>query len=246
MSCDCTLEAVLGSQTGVRGYLDFQDGMNQRLLEAFQPILRPAESPFDLVLVNIMEAAKFAVACELKVRENERSTRYTGRSRETEYFGTAVEFNSQCLRSAGRAREVLKRVAGSLPDLPQPDEGAFADARTAMFQALTKFNIMPPDFGEVIKIWDEAVAPARRGGAAAILGQLDGNLETLIRLRTQTDRGNAPHSPLPWWKYVVIALVIGAGIFAVIACFVWSACTWVWPAISAVAPWVFGMVDRGC
>ncbi|GLZ77070.1 hypothetical protein Afil01_18770 [Actinorhabdospora filicis] len=240
------LDQLLALQTGVRGYLSYQDGMNRRMAEEFAPILKPTESQAGLLLVNLMNAGKFAVACELKVRENERDTIYTGGSRDDEYAGTAVEFNEQCVRSLERARYILRGLPKALQELPRPDDEVIADGRTAMFRTLAKFNIMPPEFAEVIKIWEETVAPARRGGVPAIFATLDQNLETLIGLRTRADRGNEAHSPLPWWKYVLIAVIIGAALFAIFACFYWGACTWVWPALALVAPWVFGIIDRGC
>lgn len=241
------LRRVIDWQTGVRGYLDYQDEANKQLLQNFDPILQPSESNFDAAFYSVMEAAKFAVASELKVRENRRLAILGRPGVGIDYHGTAVEFNSQAIKSANRARRMIEDLPPRLRELNLGDAGpaALDDARTALTQSLVKFNVMEDDFRECLQIWDE-VADQGRVGAGAVLDQMASNLQRFTELRSQTDRGTSPHSPLPWWKYVVIAIVLGAAIFGIIACFWWSACTWIWPAISAVAPWVFGMIDRGC
>ena len=130
-------------------------------------------------------------------------------------------------------------------DRSELDE-AFDEAREALTTHLVKFNIPPADFGEVHQIWDEARGAARERGVEGVLQHMEENLERLASLREEDDRGTRPHSPLPWWKYVLIAGILAAGVFAVIACFVWFGCTWVWSALGLVAPWVFGIIDRGC
>lgn len=249
------LDLIRRSHTGVRGFLDLQDASNADLRAAFAPILQQADNDLELFFANILEAGKFAVAAELKVRESQRLGA-VGRLRGEELAGPDVPFNAQAVASARRALEVLRRAQGAFDQGPlaelrevhrEPDVlRAFDEGKEALIQHLVKFNIGVEDFQEVLSIWDENTRIASEGGAEKLFRSLDEQLERLIELRGEDDRGTRPHSPLPWWKWCVIALVIGAAVFAVIACFWWSGCSWVWPAISAAAPWVFGMIDRGC
>jgi hypothetical protein len=243
--CDSQLDAMIAWERGPTGYLSYQNRMDRVVIDELRPILDRSESELELAFVNIFAAAKFAVASELETREHERTDLLSGRARETSFFGSAVTFNSQASKAAERARRLVRELPDSVNGLEFPGDDVMSDARDAFFQSMIEFNVLPVEFEELLTIWDQ-VAEQAREGSRGILAQLDENLETFVRLRAQPDRGNSAHSPLPWWKYVVIALVIGAAVFAVIACFWWTACTWVWPAISAVAPWIFGMIDRGC
>lgn len=249
------LDLVRRSHTGVRGFLDFQDASNADLRAAFAPMLQPAGHDLELFFVNVLEAGKFAVGAELKVRESQRLGA-VGRLQGEEMAGPDVPYNAEAVSSARRALLVLRRAEGSFGEVPlaelrqvHREPGALRavdEGKESLVQHLVKFNIGNEDFQEVLDIWDENTKVASDRGAEGLLRSLDEQLERFIELRGEDDRGTRPHSPLPWWKYVVIATVIGAAVFGVFACFFWGACTWVWSAIAAVAPWVFGMIDRGC
>ncbi len=253
-----TLDAALRLATGTRGYLDYQDALNRRVRAQFVEVLRPAGRDGEraaLMVANLLDAGKFATAAELKVRETERLARVGRATGEVTFSGTAVRFNTQATRAARRAielaRESRERLGeGRLAELRQAggDElgRAFDDAREALTQHLVKFNISADDFEETHKIWDEAARRGIEGGADGALAHVEESLQRFVELRGEEDRGTRPHSPLPWWKYVLIGAILAASVFAVIACFIWSGCSWVWSALGLVAPWVFGIIDRGC
>jgi hypothetical protein len=229
-----------------------QDRLNREQREIFSEIFRPSRSNIDLAFANVLEAGKFATATEVKVRENARLAAVERFPAGQEFSGSAQQFNFQAIASARRAigvlREAREQVLSELGEAHARDafRASLSDSREALVQALSKFNVDPEDFREVLGIWDETSRVASERGAEGLHERIVRNLETFIEQRKRPNRGNQPHSPLPWWKYVLIAVYIGAAVFAVVACFVWSACTWVWSAISATAPWLFKIIEMGC
>lgn len=250
------LDAVIRSHTGVRGYLDYQDAMDARVQEAFAPILEPAGNRLDQMLAAILGAGKFAVAAELTVRESERAVAAGLLTDGQQLTGAGVPYNDHAISYARRARALLDQARGALDDQPlaqlrelhhDPEAvRAFDEARDLFTRQIVEFNILQEDFTEVLGIWDGRVRIATEGGVEGLFATMAEDLDQFIERRQQPARGTEHHSPLPWWKYVVIALTIGATAFAVFACFFWGACTWVWPAIAAVYPQLFGLIDRGC
>jgi hypothetical protein len=247
------LQVIRRSHTGLRGFLDLQDASNTDLTNAFDPVLQRAGTDFELHFANALEAGKFAVAAELKVRESHRLA-LVGRAQELS--GSDVPYNAQAVKTAERAVALIRSVQGAIDHEPLvelrevhhiPEAiAAIDDAKEALTQHLAKFNMGVEDFKEVIEIWDECAKIAADSGVDGLIGNIDTQLSQFITLRGEDDRGTRPHSPLPWWKWCIIAWAISSAIFAVIACFWWGGCTWVWAAIGAVAPWIFGMIDRGC
>lgn len=247
------LEVIRRSHKGLRGFLDLQDASNADLTAAFGPVLQRAGSDFQAHFANSLEAAKFAVAAELKVRE---SLRLAAVGQGQELSGSDVPYNAQAVKTAERARRLIALTQGGfdreplveLREVHKDPEAvrAIADAKGALTQHLAKFNIGVEDFKEVLDIWDESAKIASESGVEGLLANMDTQLGEFITVRGEDDRGTRPHSPLPWWKWVIIAWAISSAVFAVIACFWWGGCSWVWALIGAAAPWIFGMIDRGC
>jgi len=247
---------------GVTGYLDYQERLNRGHYAIIAELFKPTETRMELCYLNILEAAELATATEIKVRENQRLTAIGQLAARTEYSGVAMAYNDRAVKAANRALSLLNEVSDRLGDIDSPlgrlrdvhlqpeFKTTLEDTKEIFSLGLSEFNFGAEDFREVLSIWDEAASRLSNGGVESVLGYVREQLDTFTRLRQQADRGTAPHSPLPWWKYVIIAALIGAAIFAVVACFVWFACSWVAAAISAAGPalaaWVFGIIDRGC
>ncbi len=252
------LDQVVASQQGVRGWLDQQDRLNGRLRPRFAEVLAPVEAQLDLAFANILEAGKFATATEIKVREEERQAVLGRGERGRDLAGSAARFNDQAVKSARRAVGTVRTALEQLDEESliaeirnahqNPDaRAAIDDARESFTQSFVKFNRLDPEeFRDVEGIWDEVISLGSNEGVQGLLSYTQRNLDEFISVRGQDDRGNRPHSPLEWWKWVLIAALLAAGVFAVIACFWWFGCTWVWEALGAIAPWVFGIIDAGC
>ena len=187
------------------------------------------------------------------MRASEKAAILGRKQGEAPYGGRAVELNEAALAAAQRARYFLKEILQHLDDPDNRIAKAFGSgevnerialARHEMFHELAEINIKPADFEELMQIWGETAKAA--SSLDSLASYLDDKIKQFIDVRSAEDRGNRPHSPLVWWKYVLIATLIGAAIFGVVACFVWFACTWFAPLLGAVAPWFFGIIDRGC
>lgn len=135
------------------------------------------------------------------------------------------------------------RAIHNAPEFP----AVLTDVKDAFLNSALQLNFTNNgEFVEVLEIWDTTMARAAKEGVAGVLSSMAELLEQFIARRNSEERGTSPASPLAWWKYVVIGLYIGTAAFAVFACFWWSACTWVWPAIAATAPWIFKIIEMGC
>jgi hypothetical protein len=250
---DRDFDATLRFQRGAGGFLDYQTRANNHFLHAFEPLTERFNPSFRLFLENLVQVGSYATACEIQVRENQKAVAFGRKLGEPPYGGVAVDYNEAAMKAATRARHFLKEAMQAADGPISPVWAAFSggdareamdSARKAMFQQLVEINMKPDDFEEVMKIWGEVAESAT---SVESLGKyLDENIAKFLELRSEDDRGNRPHSPLPWWKYLLIATIIGGAIFGVVACFVWGACTWMAGVIAAAAPWVFGIIDRGC
>lgn len=253
LCADVDLNTTFRFQRGATGFLDYQTRANNHLRQAFAPLTERFDPSFGLFLENLMQLGTYATACEIQVRENEKAIAFGRKLGDSAYSGVAVDYNEAAIKAASRARHFLKEALQVVDGPTSPVWAAFsggdakeaiAEARKVMFQQLVEINIKPDDFEEVMKIWSEVTESA---SSADNLGSyLDESIAKFLELRADDDRGNRPHSPLPWWKYVLIGAIIGAAIFGVVACFVWFACSWIGPVLGALAPWVFGIIDRGC
>lgn len=130
-----------------------------------------------------------------------------------------------------------------LPDFPQ----ALSDAKDAFLSSALQLNwTNNGEFTEVLEVWDKTTDLAFKEGVGGIFSSMAESLKQFAARRNTAERGTSPASPLEWWKITLIALYIGAAVFSVFACFAWSACTWVWSAISATAPWLYKIIELGC
>lgn len=252
-------DSVPRFQRGVRGYIEYQDIVNMHQYALFHQILEPTKTNLNLFMMGILDAAKFAVATEIKIRENERYSAIGKHMQGRSYSEAAQSYNRRALRAASSALRIIGDASEAQETLPaslakmenahrEPEvKDLLLEAREFFVEGLAKFNFRTSEeFKEIVTIWDEATDVASTKGARGLLDHIKDNLEHFVKLRKQEDRGTKPHSPLPWWKWLIIAAYAGASVFSVIACFVWSACTWVWAAIGATWPIIKYMIDSGC
>ncbi len=277
-----TTDNLVRFDKGVTGYLELQTTLNQEQMAVFHPLLAPAGEQMELLFANILELGKFATACEIKVRENERLMKLGRLNVPQPFDNAAASLNQQAVRFATRALNITRQAKTSLAEAaPARDAGyrilpketaesgalqkeipllrlgdvhratdfasALTDAKEAFLYSALQLNFTNNgEFTELLGIWDKTMEVASNQGVPGLLNSMEESLGQFAARRMTDERGTSPASPLPWWKYVVIGLYIGATAFAVFACFYWSNCTWVWQAIEKTAPWLFKIIENGC
>ena len=87
--------------------------------------------------------------------------------------------------------------------------------------------------GEVLAVIDRVTDELRGGGFEGLQAFTDSQLVEFDRvLRADRDWGREEHSPLEWWEWTLLAVLIAGSVFAIIACFWWSGCSWVRAALA--------------
>lgn len=128
--------------------------------------------------------------------------------------------------------------------LASPDgRQAVANSRQQFLELLAGHDIATDDFQEVTGRWDaEAAQITSFEGLVTVLNQRTAEVRNL---RSQPNRGREAGS-LPAWKITMIAIVIAASLGAVIACFVWFACTWIMAYLAWASPSTAAVINMGC
>ncbi|SRR6266496_1673196 len=247
------LNNLLRLHKGARGFLECQELVNQVVVERFAEVFKPAELGFELVVQNVLDMGKFATAAEIQVREHQKLGVIGQFYGPGSFSGSAVEFNNQSIRAAQRARIFLQKareqdnVASiALRGAFETDEtrAAIQEARGPLARDLVELTIKPEEFTEILQIWDEVVEASSE--AEKLFTHFDNNLERFIARRQEPGRGTEPHSPLPWWKWFVIAAILCVAAAAVAVCVIYYECTYAkWVVVGAVIA-IGIIVEAGC
>jgi hypothetical protein len=246
------------SQTGVRGYLEYQDSMNRRAHDALSEVIRPVDPDLYLLGVSVLEAGKWATAAEIKVRENERKARIGAVARGAEFSGTAPTFNGHAIQSANKgvgfaraAGERLSQAEGPMAQLrdahhmPEAEQ-TLAEAREALIESTIYSNISADEFEELLTVWDQQASIFSREGVEGTIRKVERDLEGFIAARGQADRGTGPGSPWPRWKKILVASVLGITVFVVVACLITSGCIWILLAVALLSLAMLAILAAGC
>jgi hypothetical protein len=119
-------------------------------------------------------------------------------------------------------------------------------ARQDFFKELDKQDLPAGDIGEIRQGWNRAEQSVRQNGLDGLGESLQEAVDRMDEARRSPSRGREPHSPLPSWKYWLIAGALVVGIAAVIACYWWFGCSWIMSFLSWAAPQVYNIVRNGC
>lgn len=119
-------------------------------------------------------------------------------------------------------------------------------ARQQFDRELNKQDLPAGDVGEIRQGWNRAEQSVRQNGLDGLGQSLQEAVDRLDEARRSPGRGREPHSPLPSWKYWLIAGALVVGIAAVVACYWWFGCSWIMSFLSWAAPQVYNIVRNGC
>jgi hypothetical protein len=118
-------------------------------------------------------------------------------------------------------------------------------ARESFVDQLLGLDFLKEDFQQIVGLWDRHSQTVSSAGLSGLLDELEATTTQLREVRTQPDRGTAPGS-IPWWKALVVAGIILVSLGAVIACFIWFACSWVVQYLAFVSPITLELIRQGC
>jgi hypothetical protein len=164
--------------------------------------------------------------------------------------------NESGLARSGRIREEVQRARESWrqPQFREIHEATrrpefqerLSQRRQDFFRELDKQDLPAGDVREIRQGWMRAEQAARQNGLDGLGESLQEAVDRLDEARSSPSRGREPHSPLPTWKYWLIAGAIVVGIAAVVACFWWWGCSWILNFLKWAAPQVYSIVQNGC
>ena len=123
------------------------------------------------------------------------------------------------------------------------------EAQAQFHDNLVSADISGGEAEEVASLWNEAQTALEEGGLDALLARGQERARQALEARRRPNKGREPHSPLSVWKYAIIAGAIVVGVAAVIACFIWFACSWVTALLSfwgVSGGWIIEMIKNGC
>jgi hypothetical protein len=148
-------------------------------------------------------------------------------------------------RHARRARAALGEARNAqLRELEEPARGedvaeALAEAREWWIDGVFNADLSPEDAREIAGAWDEMAERLQRDGLPGVLDSLDDAFDQIEKRITQErDWGREPHSPLEWWQWLIVIMVVGLAIAFLLACLFWAGCAWIGlllPVICAAA-----------
>jgi hypothetical protein len=232
----------------------------------------PAELPIDvrngLDRLGLAEIGQAFIGAGADFVEAEQAFRQRGRLQAIRADNARVEplqgredrVNAAGLRQMNRALEAFERGRGQLTKevRKQIDDAIesqefrerLVEARDEFYDLLAEADISGGEAEEVIQMWDEAQATLEREGFEGLLNRGHQRAREVREARQRPNRGREPHSPLSTWKYAIIAGTIVVGVAAIIACFIWFACSWVVAMLkflgTPVSGWILLMIQQGC
>jgi hypothetical protein len=128
----------------------------------------------------------------------------------------------------------LVQSADQVRGTPQMNT-SLQEAHQRWSTALLYSKLSAPDVQEVMQAWDDISANFQAGGYASLFKYIDDRLaEFDTVLQPGQNWGRNPHSPLEWWQWLIIGVVVGVVVAAIAACLFWSGCSWILAIFEAI------------
>jgi len=160
--------------------------------------------------------------CELHARQAERSNAlgidpdrvaYEERRRD--------KYQAMGLNSLSSAIELINSISqndfGNTLEIPPDNLDAWEESHLEFKELISDLEISSPD---AVKFWNEiqaSIDAVTSGGENALVARIKSKVLELDTARRSPDRGTTPN--IPWWKIVIIAVIVGITIWLVVRCF---------------------------
>ncbi len=196
------------------------------------------------------------VNCEILHRQAERANVLSLPKGCSEYYeGLAKLHNTQGLRRLQRAARAVKKAVTMYPNVLAKEDELVSEKE--MKEILSDYDVMIKNelfemdltSVEAKEVWDEYVKNreiVNTKGMSGLINYFAQQMDKLTELRTDLAKGREHHSPLPWWKIVLIAGALVVSVASVVYCYKKRDCRWVWNMVKAIGGAVLETVKAGC
>lgn len=203
-----------------------------------------------LLSEQLWGATKAFLQSELAYRKAEfaRETRF-----EDSYYALSeAYFNETGVRHLSAAGSLLEAYTRSslflgLADLDRAVyKEALESAQSFFLSGVKESGIPAEDVGSVGIEYGNQIEIFIREGYHGLISNVMRNVEKLMKARLTSVRGREKASPLPVWKPILIAVLLGTNVGAVVACFKTKQCTALAALAGGIPGWVAILLILGC
>jgi hypothetical protein len=121
-------------------------------------------------------------------------------------------------------------------------EASLDEAREYWIDAIDKSDASPQEAKEYADIWDRVSDAARKKGVDGAFDELDEAFSGVEKaLSADQDFGRRAQSPLQWWQWMIIIVIVGVAIATLLACLFWAGCAWIYQIFVATC-WGTGAI----
>ena len=120
---------------------------------------------------------------------------------------------------------------------------------TILKPELLEINLRSEEVLEIVQIYDEIFEKSEEGGVNGLMDIIEEKMDELITVRSNTEKNRGrdeSHSPLPWWKWLLVFSVCGVGIFVGLWCIWYFGCTYLVEIIIGTDAVNAAIIREGC
>lgn len=215
------------------------------------------ELGWDKVVGEMWNSSNALMRCEIENRGKNRARILNMKEKEKIYERREKAYHRM---SVGHLRKTLDLIDESLKALGddkikqlekikdnlKPIRG---EALDFFKESLVEEDLVPETTGEVVEIYDELVKIVETGGFSGLVHKIKKNINELIEVRSDESKNRGrdeSHSLLTWFKWVLLAIMVGVGIALLIACLIWHGCKWIISIVSSIGDLVILCLRVGC
>ena len=212
---------------------------------------------WDKVIGKVWDASNELIRCEIADRARRRSELLKIKEKETHF--KRLE-NSYHLLSIGHLKQSLElfeeadkkldaKKKQELGDIKEDLSSLRSETLDYIREELLNKDIDPEDASEIIQIYEEIFNVVEKEGFNGLKNKIKKNLNELIEIRSDEtkNRGRGvKHSPIAWWKWLLIAAALGLGIGTLIGCLIWQGCAWIFQIIVGTSAPISAICATGC
>jgi hypothetical protein len=204
----------------------------------------------------LFSATESFINCEILHRKAERANVLKLPKGTSEHYeSNSLLHNNQGLRRLRRARECINKGIKMYPQVLKKEDELVSEKEMKEilddYDAMIKNEIFEMDLtadetNGILNEYGKARKVVDSKGMSGLIEYAGSKIDDLIEARTDLKKGRREASPLPWWKIVLIAVVLAVSIGSVVYCYKKQDCKWVWDMVKAIGGALWETLKAGC